>query len=331
MNTIPDFIAIDFETATRKMDSACSIGIAIVKDGYIADKFYSLIQPPDNSYDPHNSEIHGITPADTAHSPRFYDVWIQIKHLFGYCPVIAHNANFDMSVLAMCCKDSWITPANFKYLDTINLCREIVPGSKSLSSCVDFFGIRLENHHNALDDAIACAEVALACIKHAGENSLTDFAFKTPHILIHNFSEYQPMEIFRSSHDPHTAARRKHFDSVSPKEICACTKCFDTCHPFYGKNMVFTGELSIDRRTAMQMAVDVGAIIKSSVSGKTNYLVVGTQDPTLVGSDGLSSKEEKAYALNESGKAHIQIIKEDEFCSLLNGTNAEKEVELNNL
>lgn len=322
MHTFPDFIAIDFETATPKMDSACSIGIAIVKDRHIVDTFYSLIQPPENNYDPRNSEIHGITPKDTEYAPRFREVWYQIRHLFGCCPVIAHNANFDMSVLAMCCKNSWITPENFKYLDTINLCREIVPGSKSLSNCVNYFEIHLENHHNALDDAIACAEVALACVKYAGEEHLVDFVFTTSHILVHNFSEHQPMEIFRSSRDSHTTAKQRHFDAVSPREICPRTQCFDPCHPFYGKNIVFTGELSIDRRTAMQKAVDVGAVIKSAVSGKTHYLVVGRQDPTLVGPDGLSSKEKTAYALNESGKAHIQIINEDEFYILADEFNS---------
>lgn len=80
---------------------------------------------------------------------------------------------------------------------------------------------------------------------------------------------------------------------------------------------MFTGELSIDRAAAMQMAVDVGAVVKSGVSGKTDYLVVGTQDLALVGADGMSSKEEKAYALNQAGKAHIQIIREQEFIDLV--------------
>lgn len=66
------------------------------------------------------------------------------------------------------------------------------------------------------------------------------------------------------------------------------------------------------------MAVNVGAIVKSSVSRKTDYLVVGQQDKVLVGEDGMSTKEEKAYDLNATGSANIQIIGEEEFTSLVN-------------
>ena len=36
-----------------------------------------------------------------------------------------------------------------------------------------------------------------------------------------------------------------------------------------------------------------------------------------MGADGMSSKEEKAYALNQTGKAHIKIIREQEFIDLV--------------
>ena len=38
-----DFAAIDFETANAERCSVCSVGIVIVKDGEIVDKFYSLL------------------------------------------------------------------------------------------------------------------------------------------------------------------------------------------------------------------------------------------------------------------------------------------------
>ncbi len=63
----------------------------------------------------------------------------------------------------------------------------------------------------------------------------------------------------------------------------------------------------------MQQAIDVGAIIGTSVSTKTDFLVVGQQDSELVGVDGKSSKEEKAQELISSGKGKIQILNEAEF------------------
>lgn len=40
-----DFAAIDFETANQQRTSVCSVGIVIVRDGEIADSYYSLNKP----------------------------------------------------------------------------------------------------------------------------------------------------------------------------------------------------------------------------------------------------------------------------------------------
>ena len=45
-----DFAAIDFETANNERSSVCSVGIVIVRNGEIVDKFYSLIKPEPEYY-----------------------------------------------------------------------------------------------------------------------------------------------------------------------------------------------------------------------------------------------------------------------------------------
>ena len=45
-----DFAAIGFETANNERSSVCSVGIVVVRNGEIVDKFYSLIQPEPNYY-----------------------------------------------------------------------------------------------------------------------------------------------------------------------------------------------------------------------------------------------------------------------------------------
>ena len=56
-----DFAAIDFETATAKRDSACSVAVVEIRGGKLVDSYYSLIQPPGNAYHWFNTKIHGIT------------------------------------------------------------------------------------------------------------------------------------------------------------------------------------------------------------------------------------------------------------------------------
>ena len=48
-------------------------------------------------------------------------------------------------------------------------------------------------------------------------------------------------------------------------------------------------------------------------------LALYTYEADVVGADGMSSKERKAYELNDRGKASIKIISEYEFLSLLHG------------
>src|SRR5690606_31191463 len=107
------------------------------------------------------------------------------------------------------------------------------------------------------------------------------------------------------------------FNRVSISEITPTSNKYDETHVFYGKNIVFTGELkSLERKDAMQKVVDLGGILKSSVSRKTDYLIVGEQDKSIVGDDGLSSKEEKAYELIEKG-FNIKILNEEEFLKII--------------
>lgn len=83
-----------------------------------------------------------------------------------------------------------------------------------------------------------------------------------------------------------------------------------------GKAVVFTGALSFPRAAAKSLAEAAGATVKSAVSKRTDYLVVGEQDEIIVGCDGMSDKEEKAAALNAKG-ASIAVISEQEFLKLL--------------
>ena len=98
----------------------------------------------------------------------------------------------------------------------------------------------------------------------------------------------------------------------------------DPSNPFYGKAVVFTGDLSLTREAAAQAVSALGASVKSGVSKATDFLVVGQQDVSLVGAKGRSGKELKAQQLNEQGKAQITVLGETEFLALLGNTENEK-------
>ena len=95
-----DFVALDFETANKFKNSACSFGGYYRKGRTNYQKAYSLIKPAFMSFDDECIEIHGIQPKDVIHEKTFDQLWNAIyeNHLKGNI-MVAHNAKFDMNVL----------------------------------------------------------------------------------------------------------------------------------------------------------------------------------------------------------------------------------------
>jgi DNA polymerase-3 subunit epsilon len=160
-----DFVAIDFETATGRRDSACAVGIVTVKDGEIADKYYSLIQPPGNVYNWMNVNIHGIRPADTACAPVFEDIYPEIRERLMCKTVVAHNEVFDRSVLRRTMEYYSLDYSDLQLAErwecTMRIYKKKGFAPCRLNACCERLGIEL-NHHEALSDALACAKLFLA-------------------------------------------------------------------------------------------------------------------------------------------------------------------------
>ncbi|MCM3667911.1 exonuclease domain-containing protein [Mesobacillus maritimus] len=292
-----DFISIDFEIANENLNSACSMGIVFVEINEIVDRKHFYIQPPVLEFDSKMVDIHGITPEHVKGARKFYEIWEEIKNVFkGSIPVIAHNAQFDMSVLYACLNEYNLPFPDFTYIDSIPISTRACRGENvgnSLKERISYFGIPLDNHHDALSDALATAQLVLHCIKLQHRNSLQSYCRTYSSIPVRSFYELKPNKTF--------GKRGKFFKKVSINEIAATVETFHPTHILFSKNVVFTGELqSINRKEAMQKVVDLGGILKFGVSKKTNYLVVGKQDKTLVGEDGLSTKEKKhMHSLNK--------------------------------
>ncbi|WP_071394295.1 exonuclease domain-containing protein [Bacillus tuaregi] len=312
-----DFITIDFEIANNHLNSACSMGLAFVKNNTIIDEKYYLIQPPTLEFDEEMTRVHGLTAEDVREAKKFNEIWEEIKAYFTDIPVVAHNAQFDMSVLHSCLKTYSLELPEFPYICSIPISAKACGNEKvgqSLKDRLDYFQIELTDHHNAIADAVACAKLVTTCVEVKRKKSLQTYCKVHSSIPVKMFSELKPQVYFKmKKKTPNNRFKNR----VAISEITASVDSYNEDHPLYGKNVVFTGDLeTIDRKAAMQRVVDRGGLVKSGVSKKTNYLVVGQQDKTLVGSSGISSKEKKAYDLMEQGM-DIIIIREAEFLSLI--------------
>lgn len=158
-----DFAAIDFETANEQLSSICSIGLVIVRNGVITDRFYSLIQPEPNYYRYGNSLIHGLTQEDTENEQVFSKVWVNVEPLIIGLPFVAHNKDFDESCLKAVFRTYSMDYPDYIFYCTLAESRRQLKHlpNHQLHTVAEDCGYILTNHHHALADAEACAEIAL--------------------------------------------------------------------------------------------------------------------------------------------------------------------------
>lgn len=161
------FVALDFETADYGQDSACSIAMIRVENQAIVRREHRLIRTPR----PHFvfSYLHGITWDMVVHEPAFGEVWPELAPtLHGARFIAAHNASFDASVMRACCRVAALAPPEQPFLCTVKLARKTwgIRPTKLPNVCAHL-GLAL-NHHDALSDAEACANIVLAAIRDGG-------------------------------------------------------------------------------------------------------------------------------------------------------------------
>ena len=157
-----DFAAIDFETANNERSSVCSVGVVIVRDGEIVDRFYSLIQPEPNYYNYWCSQVHGLCRSDTEQAPVFPHVWAQIAPRIAGLPLVAHNKRFDETCLKAVFRVYQMDYPDYEFYDTLWAARRQLPDlpNHQLHTVAAACGFDLRNHHHALADAEACAWIA---------------------------------------------------------------------------------------------------------------------------------------------------------------------------
>ncbi len=155
------YVAIDFETASRRQDSACSIGLVRMdEEAHKLDSFYSLICPPDLIFDPECTNVHHLDPLVVKEAPEFYQLWDEICAFIGNDPLVAHNATFDIGVLRAMVNRYDLKPLYNDYYCTLSLARKLWKGKPSykLTYLASEFGWTYDAH-NALADAEVCGRL----------------------------------------------------------------------------------------------------------------------------------------------------------------------------
>lgn len=283
MDALKSFTALDFETFTAERSSACAIGLAKVIDGHIVHRFHSLINPIPDSRERDNSHVNGISREMVSVAPTFMNLWPTIKTIIGDDSIVCHNAEFDQTV--------WREQLEFYGCDNPNkykfLCTYELTGLGLTDACAKH-NISVGLHHDALDDAVACARIFLA----ENGTDCRELTFAT----MANW--------FRNK-----AARKMDSQTLVALDDSQVENK-DT--PFFHARTVITGVFNSypNRNDLGLLLKSLGADINTSISGKTNIVVVG---------EGAGpAKLKKIQDLRDSG-FDIKIIYEPELIKILSG------------
>lgn len=155
------FIIFDIETTglTPGKDRITEIGAVKLKGGEIIDKYQSLVNPqipiPDKIV-----TLTGITSEMVQDAPLIEDVLPSFLEFIGDAVLVAHNATFDVNFIRHFA-DSIGKSVTNSVIDTLSLSRVLLPhlNRHKLNIVADELGVILENHHRAVDDAEATAQI----------------------------------------------------------------------------------------------------------------------------------------------------------------------------
>ena len=175
-----NFVALDFETANSSRGSVCSIGLVEYENGQLIREYYRLIKPKQNYFSGINISVHGITAEDVANEHEFDVLWHEeIRELVEGKFLVAHNAQFDMSVLRAVLDQYNLPYPMLAYNCTVNISKKTwaLPRYK-LNVVSDYLGIELDHHH-ALDDARASAMILLKAAEELRAVDVKDLVTKT--------------------------------------------------------------------------------------------------------------------------------------------------------
>ena len=183
------YVVFDLETTgfSAKNDNIIEIGAVKIKNGEIIDRFSEFCNP-ERRIPYHITELTSITD-DMVEDAETIDTLL--PKFMDFCKgsvLVAHNAGFDTAFIKKNCADLGIE-YDFTVLDTVPLARFLYPELKKvkLNIVAKHLGVSLENHHRAVDDAKATAEILVICFKKLKEELEIDSLHKLNEEFLNNF------------------------------------------------------------------------------------------------------------------------------------------------
>ncbi len=282
------------------------MGLVFFRDNQIVDTWGTLVNP-ETYFSGFNIGVHGITENKTRNSPKLIEMYDLVLHKIGD-GIVAHHMPFDRLAFSRCAERTNKPMPKCRWVDTARVARntwqEVSQRGYSLANLSSLMAINLEHHHDAVEDARAAG---LILVKAAQKSGIPFDDWISGYFEYCGCSDGTQRVVLNNR--VALGLNEKEFRKLANSEP-------DPRGPLFGEVVVFTGQLSISRMEAAQVAYKMGCNIDTGVTRNTTLLVVGDQDQRLLAGYEKSSKHRKAEELRSKGQ-DIRIIGEVDFMAMI--------------
>ena len=150
-----EIVCFDIETTglNRETEYLTEIGAVVLKNGEICERYNTFVHP-EKPIPREVVGLTGITDEMVADAPSQSEALNHFLDWVGDRPLAAHNADFDMSFLAIGCERMG-RPFRNASIDTLILAQNLLPdlGKYKLDIVANRLNLPEFNHHRASDDA----------------------------------------------------------------------------------------------------------------------------------------------------------------------------------
>lgn len=274
VNKKEKFIIVDIETprSFSPKDGISEVAAIVIEDYEVVDKLHLAIINNEDDY----KKGYGYGLDNIEENEKLRGEFKKLISKYKY-PIVAHNASFDRSFLSYW---NWVDNNQTFYcsMNTIKKLKKLE--SYKLEDLLNHYNIKKEQKHTAMQDVLDLLEL-LKIIRPKKWSKLGE-------------SNYDGK--IKRNYEVDKKKREEDKVRLELAKENIIENILDN------KNIVFTGDTLKSRVEISELAIKYGGIVKSSVSKKTDILVVG-ENP--------GSKLAKAQELG------IEILGEGEFLKLI--------------
>lgn len=297
------YLAYDVETPNQKNNAVCSVGWVLLEEQNVLAQGHDLIDPQAD-FSNFNIRVHHITAADVMGMPTFAEYWHDtLAGLMRGAVVLAHSANFDMSVTRKALAAAGIEAPRIQYYDTLEIFRALYSAeSYKLADLAAAFGFSY-NAHSADADSLALVRV-LDCLRQ--KLGYADFSSMFAAARVARFTMKDDLR-------EQKIAGMGPYERNQARIAAIIQNALDHGVDFSEIHFCLQGQLDepySSRVDGVDKIVEaLGGVCHNKPSAKVDYFVWLNETDTI--------NSEKARQLAQDEKNHLRVIGPNAFLDLL--------------